>query len=215
MIGVLAALLAAVVVSAWPAGALAVPAASQACRHYHAPSTTRRRLPPRRAASSRRRRPWTATPPPAGPAPGATRNGSRSTWARPVDLPGRPAPGRTRPTRPRTRSRSPRRHHWTTIYSTTTVAGGTETLSVTGSGRYIRMYGTARASGYGYSLYEFQVFTGTGGTTTTPPPGNWTPVWSDNFAGRPARPRRRPTGSPTPGPLATGRPTGAPARSKR
>jgi fibronectin type 3 domain-containing protein len=48
--------------------------------------------------------------------------------------------------------------NWTTIYSTTTGPGGTQTLSVTGSGRYVRMYGTKRATGYGYSLWEFQVF---------------------------------------------------------
>jgi hypothetical protein len=47
---------------------------------------------------------------------------------------------------------------WTTIYSTTTGPGGTETLAVSGSGRYVRMYGTQRATGYGYSLWEFQVF---------------------------------------------------------
>ena len=48
--------------------------------------------------------------------------------------------------------------NWTTIYSTTTGTGGTQTLSVSGSGRYIRMYGTVRGTGYGYSLWEFQVF---------------------------------------------------------
>jgi fibronectin type 3 domain-containing protein len=48
--------------------------------------------------------------------------------------------------------------NWTTIYSTTTGTGGTQTLSVTGSGRYVRMYGTTRATGYGYSLWEFQVY---------------------------------------------------------
>jgi hypothetical protein len=48
--------------------------------------------------------------------------------------------------------------NWTTIYSTTTGTGGNQTLSVTGTGRYIRMYGTARATQYGYSLWEFQVF---------------------------------------------------------
>jgi exo-beta-1,3-glucanase (GH17 family) len=86
---------------------------------------------------------------------------------------------------------------WTSIYSTTTGAGGTETLTVSGSGRYVRLYGTARAGGYGYSLYEFKVFT-SGGVTTTPPttttpppstppptdvPGNFTPVWTDTFDG--------------------------------
>jgi hypothetical protein len=47
---------------------------------------------------------------------------------------------------------------WTSIYSTTAGTGGTQTLNVSGSGRYIRMYGTARATQYGYSLWEFQVF---------------------------------------------------------
>ena len=48
--------------------------------------------------------------------------------------------------------------NWTTIFSTTTGTGGTQTLDVTGTGRYIRMYGTARGTPYGYSLWEFQVF---------------------------------------------------------
>jgi fibronectin type 3 domain-containing protein len=47
---------------------------------------------------------------------------------------------------------------WTTIYSTTTSTGGNQTIPVTGSGRYVRMYGTKRATQYGYSLWEFQVF---------------------------------------------------------
>jgi exo-beta-1,3-glucanase (GH17 family) len=76
---------------------------------------------------------------------------------------------------------------WTPIYSTTTGTGGTETLNVTGSGRYLRMYGTIRGSGYGYSLWEFKVFTGTGGTPTTPPPsdipGAFTTVWTEDFGG--------------------------------
>ena len=53
---------------------------------------------------------------------------------------------------------SPDDTNWTTIYSTTTGTGGTQTLNVTGTGRYIRMYGTARATQYGYSLWEFQVY---------------------------------------------------------
>jgi beta-glucosidase len=62
---------------------------------------------------------------------------------------------------------------WTNIYSTTAGTGGTQTLNVSGSGRYVRMTGTARATGYGYSLWEFQVFgTTSGGPTTTPPTGN-------------------------------------------
>ncbi len=56
---------------------------------------------------------------------------------------------------------------WTTIYSTTTAKGGVQTLAVSGSGRYVRVYGTARATGYGYSLWEFQVY-GSGPVTATP-----------------------------------------------
>src|SRR3954451_6972560 len=38
---------------------------------------------------------------------------------------------------------------WTTFYNTTTGAGGTQSLAVTGSGRYVRLNGTARATPYG------------------------------------------------------------------
>ncbi|WNI16456.1 discoidin domain-containing protein [Actinacidiphila sp. ITFR-21] len=47
---------------------------------------------------------------------------------------------------------------WTTVYSTTNATGGVQTLPVTGSGRYVRFYGTARSTQYGYSLWEFQVY---------------------------------------------------------
>jgi len=52
---------------------------------------------------------------------------------------------------------------WTPIYSTTSGTGGTQTLAVTGGGRYVRMYGTTRATPYGYSLWEFQVYGTLGG----------------------------------------------------
>ncbi len=48
--------------------------------------------------------------------------------------------------------------NWTTIYSTTTGAGGVDTLNVLGNGRYVRMYGTARATPFGYSLWEFGIY---------------------------------------------------------
>jgi hypothetical protein len=48
---------------------------------------------------------------------------------------------------------------WTTIYSTTTGAGGVELLTgLSGTGRYVRMYGTARGTTYGYSLWDFNVY---------------------------------------------------------
>ena len=36
--------------------------------------------------------------------------------------------------------------------------GAIDDLTVSGSGRYVRMFGTARATQWGYSLFEFQVF---------------------------------------------------------
>jgi hypothetical protein len=65
---------------------------------------------------------------------------------------------------------SPDGTNWTTVYSTTTGAGGTQTLSVSGTGRYVRMYGTARATPYGYSLWEFGVYTTGSGAGPTPTP---------------------------------------------
>jgi hypothetical protein len=48
---------------------------------------------------------------------------------------------------------------WTTIFSTTTGDGGIDDVTLTGSGRFVRMNGTQRAlTNFGYSLWEFQVF---------------------------------------------------------
>ena len=48
---------------------------------------------------------------------------------------------------------------WQVAYSTTTGTGGTQTLSFpTVSARYIRLNGIQRATQYGYSVYEFQVY---------------------------------------------------------
>jgi hypothetical protein len=82
--------------------------------------------------------------------------------------------------------------NWTSIYSTTTGTGGVQTLNVTGSGRYIRMYGTARSTQYGYSLWEFGVYTtGTGGGgggcgTTNIAQGKTATASSTENAGTPA-----------------------------
>jgi hypothetical protein len=58
---------------------------------------------------------------------------------------------------------------WTTIHTTTNGLGGTQTLDVSGTGRYLRVYGTARGTAYGYSLWELAVRTGTGGPTSPSP----------------------------------------------
>ncbi|MGX1267332.1 beta-glucanase (GH16 family) [Streptomyces phaeoluteigriseus] len=83
---------------------------------------------------------------------------------------------------------SPNGADWTPIYSTTAGTGFKQTLIVSGNGRYVRMYGTERATPYGYSLWEFQVY-GTGGDPIPAPPLPSDPanpprlVWSDEFDG--------------------------------
>ncbi|MFD9050890.1 glycosyl hydrolase family 8 [Streptomyces zaomyceticus] len=63
--------------------------------------------------------------------------------------------------------------NWTDVYSTTAGDGATDDLAVSGSGRYVRMYGTGRGTAYGYSLWEFEVYGapsggGGGGGTAVP-----------------------------------------------
>jgi chitodextrinase len=66
---------------------------------------------------------------------------------------------------------------WTSIYSTTTGTGGTQTLNVSGTGRYVRMYGTVRGTIYGYSLWEMSVYGATTADSTPPTvPANLTAI---------------------------------------
>lgn len=47
---------------------------------------------------------------------------------------------------------------WTDIYSTTTGDGEVDNLDVSAWGRFVRMYGVTRGTGWGYSLREFEVY---------------------------------------------------------
>ncbi|GAA1672193.1 discoidin domain-containing protein [Kribbella yunnanensis] len=78
---------------------------------------------------------------------------------------------------------------WNQIYSTATGPGGTETLNVSGSGRYVRIFATTRANGYGVSLFEFKVFgtpgdsgpaPGTGTVRIAGSQGNWQLLVNNN-----------------------------------
>ncbi|MFJ2501358.1 discoidin domain-containing protein [Streptomyces sp. NPDC087539] len=70
---------------------------------------------------------------------------------------------------------------WRTLKAVTGSDGGTDEIAVSGSGRYVRMQGVARSGGYGYSLWEFQVYgdVGSGPEPTngavrvSGTPGNW------------------------------------------
>jgi hypothetical protein len=57
---------------------------------------------------------------------------------------------------------------WTTIRTVTGGDGGVDDWTgLSGSGRYVRIYGTTRATAWGYSLFEVEVY---GGGTGTPTP---------------------------------------------
>jgi len=71
---------------------------------------------------------------------------------------------------------------WTTIHTVSGGDGGVDDLAVSGSGRHLRVHGTQRATAWGYSLFELEVY---GSTGPTPEP---TPV---------------PTATPTPTPSGT------------
>jgi hypothetical protein len=73
--------------------------------------------------------------------------------------------------------------NWTTAYATTTGAGGTQDLALDVPGRYVRLSTTARATGYGVSLWEFQVYgSGTSAPGAGSPAAGGTPTASASAA---------------------------------
>jgi hypothetical protein len=48
--------------------------------------------------------------------------------------------------------------NWSQVYATSSGNGGFDDLNLSGSGRYVRVTGTTRATSYGYSLWEFGVY---------------------------------------------------------
>jgi beta-glucosidase len=70
---------------------------------------------------------------------------------------------------------------WSNLTQPMAGLAGNQVLTVSGSGRYVRMLGTQRATQWGYSLWEFIIHTvGAPPTTTTTPPGNC--PWSNSTA---------------------------------
>ncbi|WP_434445431.1 discoidin domain-containing protein [Lentzea sp. E54] len=69
---------------------------------------------------------------------------------------------------------------WTSVRSVTGGTGGRQGFDVTGTGRYVRVHSTQRATGYGISLWEFRVYGEQGsnpqpgaGVHVTGSQGNW------------------------------------------
>jgi glucosylceramidase len=95
--------------------------------------------------------------------------------------------------------------NWTDVYSTTTGDGGVDDLAISPvNAKYVRMYGTQRATAYGYSLYEFEVYGTSGGPTSTPTP---TPTLAPTPTPTPVGPTATPTLTPTPTPSSTPTPS--------
>ncbi|MEU7939332.1 discoidin domain-containing protein [Microbispora bryophytorum] len=61
---------------------------------------------------------------------------------------------------------SPDGSSWSDATATVNGVSGTQSLDVSATGRYVRMYGLTRATAYGYSLWEFGVNVASGGGTT-------------------------------------------------
>ncbi len=94
--------------------------------------------------------------------------------------------------------------NWTNVWSTSSGAGGSITINfTTSSARYVRIYGTVRATSYGYSLWEFEVY---GADSTTPTP--------TRTATATPTPTRAATATPTPTRTATPIPGGNLALNK-
>lgn len=56
--------------------------------------------------------------------------------------------------------------NWTTVYENYSGTGGTQTVTFnTVTARYVKMYGIKRATAYGFSIYEFEVYSGTAQTS--------------------------------------------------
>jgi len=73
--------------------------------------------------------------------------------------------------------------NWTNIQ---TVTGNTVLVNdwtgLSGTGRYVRVYGTSRGTGYGYSIYELEVYGGNAGGNLPPTVSITSPVNNDAFA---------------------------------
>jgi len=79
--------------------------------------------------------------------------------------------------------------HWRTAWSTRTGTGGVTDVRVTAAGRYLRLLGTRRATPYGYSVDELQVY-----GTVTRPAGRSVPAQPPVTGVRPSSGHPTPTG---------------------
>lgn len=90
---------------------------------------------------------------------------------------------------------------WIPIAQESAGNGGTDDWTgLSGKGRYLRVYGTARGTAYGYSLFEAEVYGTVDGGPPPPGPSRWSPPGTSPPSARPptaAAPTRRPPRSPS------------------
>jgi beta-glucanase (GH16 family)/GH18 family chitinase len=86
---------------------------------------------------------------------------------------------------------------WTQAYSTTTGDGGVDDLTVTASGRHVRMFGVQRATAFGYSVFELEVYGSTSTTPTPTPTATRTPTPTPTATPIVPGPTPTPTATPT------------------
>ncbi|MGW1061319.1 Hsp70 family protein [Micromonospora rubida] len=102
--------------------------------------------------------------------------------------------------------------NWASVYSTTTGGGGAQNLTVSGTGRYVRVHGTARASGYGYSIWDVDVHTSGSAATNIALPGTANPVSASPTGPAPTEPAPRTPTPPAPGRIESSQKAQVPAK---
>lgn len=77
---------------------------------------------------------------------------------------------------------SPDGETWTTVHSVTNGDGLFDDLDVSGTGRHVRLYATERATQWGFSLYELEIYgTPSGGPTAPEPVAHGAGYWSSEY----------------------------------
>ena len=72
---------------------------------------------------------------------------------------------------------------WTTVYENYSATGGTQTINISATNaRYVKVYCIKRATAYGFSIYEFEVYGNASGNTSNNNAGNTATNASTNTA---------------------------------
>jgi sugar phosphate isomerase/epimerase len=77
---------------------------------------------------------------------------------------------------------SPDGETWTTVHTVTDGDGFFDELDVSGTGRYVRLYATERATQWGFSVYELEIYgTPSGGQPTPEPVTRGAGYWASEY----------------------------------